>query len=127
MVTTAPGHSARSFALALSDAIRRCQRERGGKDLATFFDGIEGTEVAESTISRWISEPRRFSAIYLPILVEIDAPFRAQVMEFLFARMVTPEALMERIGESARREVSAAAQDIVFEELPSGWVARKNR
>lgn len=116
-----------TFPQSISSALRRLQVERGGKDLASCFDGREGKEVAESTLSRWIADPSRFPAILLPVLVELDGPFRSLIFGMLAARSATPEAVMQRLSPEAADEVGRAYQGIILEEAAGGpgrWVRR---
>ena len=114
-----------SFPQSISQALRRLQQELGGKNLASHFDGRDGREVAESTLSRWISEPTRFPAHILPVLVEMDGPFRAQVFALLTARLAVPEELMRRLSPEAAEQVARVTESLIVEEVsPGRWVRR---
>lgn len=109
----------------IAASLTRLRAERGGKSLAACFDGREGKEVAESTVSRWIADPGRFPAVFIPVLVEIDAPFRGQIFGMLAARAATPEAVMGRLSAGAAAEVAAAYHGLIAEEVaPGRWVRR---
>lgn len=126
-IPTVKPNPAATFPQSISSALRRLQVERGGKDLASCFDGREGKEVAESTLSRWIADPSRFPAILLPVLVELDGPFRSLIFGMLAARSATPEAVMQRLSPEAADEVGRAYQGIILEEAAGGpgrWVRR---
>ena len=99
-----------TLAQLLSESIGRLQHELGGKVLAGYFDGREGAEVAESTISRWKSEPRRFPAIFLPTLLELDPVFRREVLRLLMARLVAPAELLDFVAEKDPRAAATLAQ-----------------
>lgn len=101
---TAADATVNTFAQAITESLARLQRMHGGKEIAAWFDGRDGAEVATSTVSRWISEPRRFPALFLPVLVERDALFRAYVFEHLVARISAPSNIVEHLSASAADE-----------------------
>ncbi len=117
--------AAATLSACISASLTRLRSERGGKGLAECFDGRDGEEVAESTISRWIAKPRRFPAVFLPVLVELDAPFRSQIFQMLVARAATPEAVMQRLSPEAAAEVGRAYESLIVEEIgPGKWGRR---
>jgi len=97
-------HALPSLAQAIASALKRLQVERGGKNLAGSFDGREGKEVAESTVSRWIGEPARFPAVFLPVLVELDEAFRVHVFQILAQRMTSPASVVREMSPKAAEE-----------------------
>jgi hypothetical protein len=105
---------------SITASLRRLQGDLGGKTLAGHFDGRDGAEVAESTISRWISEPRRFPAIFLPALVEMDATFRGEVLRLLTASLATHEAVSARLSSKAATEYRAVVERLMVEEVKPG-------
>jgi len=97
----------------------------GGKGVAALFDGREGQEVAESTVSRWISEPERFRAVLLPVLVEASPSFRSFVFQHIAARMTVPAVIARRMKPAAADEMARAVQSVIVEEAgPGRWVRR---
>ncbi len=107
---------------AISDALARLQAELGGKCLAEYFDGREGEAVAKSTVSRWIGEPRRFPAVFLPTLLELDPVFRDQVVGILFARWAAPREFLQFLAERDPQAaaVAAAAQEEMLRRILHG-------
>lgn len=111
-----------TFGQAVSASLRRLQAEHGGKSLVDHFDGREGEEVAQSTLSRWISEPRRFPAVFLPTLVELDPLFRAQAFRLLTASLATDAAVVERMSAKAADEYRQAVEAVIVEQVaPGRW------
>lgn len=107
---------------AISASLRRLQAEYGGKSLVDHFDGRDGEEVAQSTISRWISEPRRFPAVFLPTLVELDPVFRGEVFQILTASLATDSAVVERMSTKAADEYRHAVEAVIVEQVaPGRW------
>lgn len=104
---------------ALSASLARLQAEFGGKNLAEYFDGREGESVAVSTISRWIGEPRRFPAVFLPTLVELDPEFRADVLRLLLGRLLSQDELLRELEPRVAAEV-ARAQDELLRRILHG-------
>lgn len=101
-----------AFGQAIADALRRIQRAKGGASAAALFDGREGKEVAESTLSRWIGDPSRFPAVFLPVLVEYDTEFRAYVFQHIAARMIQPAQIAEQLTPQAREEYERARDEL---------------
>lgn len=107
-----------SMAQAVSASLAWLQGEHYGKSLATYFDGRDGKEVAESTLSRWISEPSRFPAVFVPVLAELDPEFRSYLLRSLFvgdlvAAVVTTETPPEA-ADAIRREMESRFLDQVY-------------
>jgi len=92
-----------SMAQAIAESLARLQRSLGGKSLVSYFDGREGAEVAQSTLSRWISEPRRFPAVFVGVLAELDPAFRAYLVGALF--------VSDLVGAVTSHETPAAETD----------------
>ena len=119
-----------TFPQAISRALEdlRLPVERGGigvTRLCRCFDGREGETVAESTISRWISEPRRFPLLFGPVLMELHPGFRANAFRYLSATFVTPERVISRLSGPAARQVQEAVRALWVEEAgPGRWVRR---
>ena len=114
-----------SFPQAIAEAISRLQHERGAKDLAQYFDGREGRQVAVSTISRWISEPHRFPAVFLPVLVELDPELRAFVFQHLAGRMVVSPEIQSRLSPGVAAELAKVQHALFLEEIaPGRWRKR---
>lgn len=80
-----------TFPQAIARALDELRSEAGRKALAPLFDGRDGREVAETTVSRWISEPTRFPAHCLPARVRLGAPVRALRKENRMARLFSSE------------------------------------
>lgn len=114
-----------SLAQAISASVKRLQIEHQGKGLAPYFDGREGKPVAESTVSRWISEPDRFPAIFLPTLVELDPALRATVLRTLTASLATDAAISSRLSAKAAGEYRAAVERLIVEEIKPGVWGRR--
>lgn len=89
---------------AISAALKRQQAKQGGKELAGYFDGRDGKEVADSTISRWIGKPDRFPAVMLPVLVGLDKEFRAQLFQLLGASFSVPSDIIRELSPEAAAE-----------------------
>lgn len=104
----------------ISDSLRRLQDLRGGKDLATYFDGRENRQVAVTTISRWISTPRRFPAIFVPVLAELDPQFRAEFTQAMFASSLVPAQVMDKLPAEARQAFRRVIEATVRESLGVG-------
>lgn len=112
------GATVKPFAQAIAESLARLQSAHGGKALAAHFDGREGREVACSTVSRWISEPTRFPAVFVPVLAELDPAFRAYVVRSLFtselvAAVQDPHAL-GKDAEALRRKLERQFLDLAY-------------
>lgn len=111
-----------TFGEAISGAVKRLRDEHGGlKVVAGFFDGRAGKEVAESTVSRWTTEPDRFPALLIPILVEISPWFRAYVFQHIAARMTVPAEVVKRMDAKTADAYSRAVTRSLEEIAPDWW------
>lgn len=110
-----PGHSVTSgetgllwrdltFPQAISRALDELRANDSRKALAPLFDGRDGREVGETTVSRWVTEPTRFPAHCLPVLVARHPQFRQFLFEHLAARMVTPAEVLNGLSPKAAEE-----------------------
>lgn len=93
-----------TFPQAISRALDELRVEAGRKAIAPYFDGRDGREVAETTVSRWITEPHRFPAHCLPVLVSLHANFRKFIFENLTARMNDSAEIVKRLSPKAAEE-----------------------
>lgn len=100
-----------SFPLAISRALTELRDQDGRKALAPNFDGRDGREVAETTVSRWITEPHRFPAHCLPVLVALHPAFRQFLFEHLAARMVAPAEIVKGLSKTAAAEYEKLLAD----------------
>ena len=89
---------------AVAEALKQAQRERGGKSIAPFFDGREGKEVAESTISRWIGDPWRMSILYTEPLVRLQPAFGVYLFRSMPVWMGTDAEVVVKLSPGAREE-----------------------
>lgn len=98
----------RDFDEVVREALLDLRRIHGGGKLASFFDGKAGREVAESTVSMWISGQRQFPAANLPTLVELAPDFARAIVPLIFACLTSPAAILAELSPGARAEVVAA-------------------
>lgn len=103
----------RPFDDVVREALLDLRREYGGARLASFFDGKANAEVAESTVSMWISGQRQFPAANLPTLIELAPDFARAIVPLLFACLTSPAAILAELSPGARAEVVAAQQRAV--------------
>lgn len=96
---------------AISRALAELRDEAGRKAIAPYFDGRDGREVAETTVSRWITEPFRFPAHCLPVLVSLHPAFRQFIFENLTARMNDSASIVKRLSPSAAEEYRRALEE----------------
>lgn len=114
-----------SMGQSIADALKELQQDLGGDVLSGFFDGREGKEVAQSTVSRWISRPDRFPAVFVPILCELSAGFQREHVRRIAAIGLLnfvedlPAEHQEPVRDALRRRVEA----MTFEQTtPGRWV-----
>jgi len=97
-----------TFPQAISRALSELKGENGRKAIAPYFDGRDKREVAETTVSRWITEPTRFPAHCLPVLVAVHEGFRSYLFQHMAARMTTPAEMMKRLSPATAKEYEKA-------------------
>ena len=95
----------------VSEALIRQQARLGGKNLAEYFDGREGQAVAKSTISRWISEPRRFPHVFALTLAELDPEFGREQLRIWVARLAGSDRVLLESDPAAAAVVAAAREE----------------
>lgn len=124
-----PGDTVNTFARALTESLERLQAAYGGKNLAEYFDGRDGESVAKSTVSRWIAEPRRFPAVFLPVLCELDPTFRSHVFQHLAARIAAPDRVLQHLSPAAADEFRrvVAEQLALFDDVRPAPARRVRR
>lgn len=102
-----------TLAQAVSDSLRSLQARFGAKSLAEFLDGREGQEVAVSTVSRWISCPRRFPSVFLLALAELDPVFARRFLHLLLARLAGATELLAELDPRIAATVAAAQEEML--------------
>ena len=94
----------RSLLSEAAEALERQAFRRGLKELASFFDGSNGHEVAKSTISRWQSEPTRFPLWASLELARMDEEFARALLNFLMWQAGL-KRLLHSLDKPTRRAV----------------------
>lgn len=109
---------------AIAAALRALQADLGGKELAGHFDGAEGKEVAQSTVSRWIHRPDRFPAVFIPILCELSPSFQREHVRRIAAigLLNFVEDLPAEHQDAVREALRKRVESMTFEQVaPGRW------
>lgn len=101
----------------VAHSLQGLQAQHGGKNLAEFFDGREGRQVAQSTISRWIADPVRFSATFQPVLVELDPSFGLYLLRSVPVWMGLDRQVLEQLPRQTADEVRSAYERVLLEQI----------
>ena len=110
---------------AISRALVSLQTVHGAKEVASWFDGRGGKEVALSTVSRWISRPDRFPATFLPVLVQAYPPLGRHLMRHLPIWLGIPDRVVTSLPPEQAEQVQREFERLVVEEVgPGRWVSR---
>lgn len=94
----------RSLLAEATEALERQGFKRGLKEFASYFDGATGSEVAKSTVSRWMSEPTRFPFWAALELARMDETFARHVLDFLMWQAGL-KRLLQSLDKPTRRAV----------------------
>lgn len=106
-----------TLATQIRDALQRAQDRLGRKNLAPMFDGNEGKSVAETTVTKWIKDARRFPVIHLPVLVQADRKFGRYLLHAIPSWMGLHDQALKELDPKTAQQVRVAFEKVIVGEM----------
>ena len=105
---------------AISRSLRLLQSQMGGKAVCCHFDGRGGSEVAETTVSRWIHRPETFDPDNLPTLIRLEPSLGRYFLQMTPIWMGLPEAVLRELPPETQTRVRQAFEKLILAETGPG-------